>query len=172
MGEILLYRHCKSCDQRMPESEFNGSTEVCKYCNKERTKQIKKHTMRVARQADQMMLNAMKQLVQDRDLTIDDDGLPNIGSLVEKIVGAFGGRTGIALQYAANYLASPPGSPTRQRILSDVQKGVMKASELGYAKKPLALLTDEELEGYIKERHRRLFKIVSDAEEGDQAEVA
>jgi hypothetical protein len=152
----LIYKTCGSCMQSMPIDQFDGRMTICKGCNRLKATAVKKHTVRMMRAADMHLLQAAKRLIAERPEPTD--GVPDIGTITECIVNAWGGPHGIAIQHVATYLMAAPGSATRQRMLADVRGYLAKSSELGYAKKPAELMTDEELEQFIAERTRRTFR--------------
>lgn len=158
---------CRCCQQEQPENEFNARDKgVCVTCVRLKRGAIKKHVVDICKEADSIVTTAMQLLTNQLAETgaVLGEGVPNVGVVTEDMMTAFGGSRGFALQYAANYLAAEPGSATRQRILSDINRSVAKASELGYAQKPLELLSDEELEEYLEEKIRRSGANIVDVE--------
>ena len=162
--ELLTYKTCGSCSQEMPVSEFekkprspDGLASVCKHCGKLKKKAVNEHVRRTAKEIDRVMLDAVGRLA--REAPESDGDVPNIGETMECVVQAFGGPQGIALQMAATYLIAEPGSATRQRILADLLRNNAKATELGYGKTPVEMLTDEALDKFIEEKAHRTLKL-------------
>lgn len=180
--QVVVYQTCEICNQSFPLSEFckagrprkdGKPTKVdsmCKYCRRIHDREVKKFVRQNSKKIDQMQLDLMMALAEEP--MTDFEEIPNIGTAVQHLLRPFGGMQGLALQIASSYLSSPPGSPCRQKTHALLMKTTSEASKLGYAKKPMELLSDEELEAYLRESHKRLLKQIDDQEVSQEATEA
>lgn len=177
--QVLIYQQCACCRQNMPLDQFDTrgrwrenskkTDTICKGCREIQAKETRKFVRRNAKRVDDMMLNLVEALAEE---PCDEwDELPDIGTLTQALLRPFGGAKGLGLQIASSYLASPPGSPCRQKTHALLVKLDVEASKLGYAKKPVELMSDEELELYLQEKQRRLLK-QADGEDETQIQEA
>lgn len=173
--QTIVYRTCAICRQSMPLDHFERrgrprkdgsppkSDDVCKHCREIQEKETRKFVRQNAKKIDGMMLDLVGAMADDPMTEFDD--LPNIGTAVQYLLRPFGGMQGLALQIASSYLSSPPGSTCRQKTHSLLMNMAKEASKLGYAKKPMELMSDAELEEFLREKQRRLMKLADDDEE-------
>lgn len=172
--QVLIYRTCECCRQSMPLDSFGKRGRptktgerhidtVCKYCREIQERESRKFVRQNARRVDSMMLNLVEAIVDEPMDEFED--IPDIGTLTRQLLRPFGGAKGLGLQMASSYLSSPPGSPCRQHTHNLLVKLDMEATKLGYAKKPKELMSDEELDLYIKEQQQRLLKQANGEEE-------
>lgn len=88
-------------------------------------------------------------------LTKASDGgsnIPHTAELLEGIMNYFGGANGFASLVMKQYFESKPGSRMRNSLLEMVVRLASKNTEQGGARKPVSLLTDDELEAEINSR--------------------
>ncbi len=74
------------------------------------------------------------------------------------VTALLGGSQGAAMQWAANFIAAPPGSSIREKMLSNYQKLMISCSGDGKVSPPPELMSDEDLNAAIardEERMRR-----------------
>lgn len=171
--QVVVYQTCACCNQSMPMDQFDrrgrwregqkATDNVCVHCRSIQTKETRKYVRRHAQRVDEMMLNLCESLASEPMTDFTD--LPNIGTLTQEVLRPFGGAQGVALQMAGTYLSSPPGSAARQKILSLLVKMDTEASKLGYAKKTMEQMTDEELEEFISKRETKLLRIADGHQE-------
>lgn len=169
MSELLETRKCPSCRQTMPLSEFFGKEPKCKHCLRQQVRTVAAQSKGEASELDRMLVERLENL-SDIIPSGGDENLPDQGTMVEDILRPFGGSRGLGLQLAATYVTAKPGSAVRQRILQNIMQHVKVASELGYAKKPLEMLSDEELEDYAEELARRTLRIKDATEAAEEPE--
>lgn len=177
--QVVVYQTCECCGQSMPIDKFDrrgrwragqkASDSVCRFCRDIQTKETRKYVRRHAQRVDEMMLKLCERLVDEP--TSDFTDLPNIGTLTQEVLRPFGGAQGIALQMAGTYLSSPPGSAQRQKILALLVKMDVEASKLGYTKKTMEQMTDQELREYIENKERSLLRL-ADGYQDPEAEEA
>lgn len=78
--------------------------------------------------------------------------IPHTAELLESVMGYFGGTNGFSSLLMKQYVECQPGSRQRNAILEMIFRLASKNAEMGGSKKPVTLLTDEELEGEINKR--------------------
>lgn len=125
----------------------------CRQC---RTK-AKKRAVRRASEKRKSAMNRMEKVAVDRLLgSIHTGGstVPHTAELLESLMQYFGGVNGLAAMFFKQYCDSKPGSSFRTKMLDTAVRLVSKNTEVGGAKKPLELMTAEEIEAEIEERIR------------------
>lgn len=88
--------------------------------------------------------------------TTGGENIPHSSEVLEKIMLYLGGVNGFAGCLVKQMFDAPPGSATRTKMLEAVLRLVVKNTEVGGAKKPLEQWTDEELEGELDSRLKRI----------------
>ena len=152
---------CSKCQEYLPKTASyfdrdnhaaDGFRDICKQCRAE-NKQLEENK-EIAERVDRLDEATAKVL----DIILSDNytPLPHVGEVYQSLIGVFGGAQGYAQHFMANYLMAKPGSSTRQKQLDTILRMSMKATELGAAKKPLEMMTEEELEKLAKEQIKRL----------------
>lgn len=179
--QVIVYQTCECCQQSMPLDQFDKRGRwrpgqppcdvVCKHCRQIQQVETRKYVRRNAQKIDQMQLDLVSALAAEPTDEFGED-IPNIGTMVQHLLRPFGGMKGLSLQIASSYLSSPPGSPNRQKIQSMLMKTGVEASKLGYAKKPVEMLSDEDLAEHMKELQRRTLKLADGQEETEEADGA
>lgn len=175
--QVVIYQTCECCQQSMPLDQFDRrgrwrpgqppADTMCKHCREIKERETKKYVRRNAQAIDKMQLDLVKALAEEPTDDFSDE-IPNIGTMVQHLLRPFGGMKGLSLQVASSYLSSPPGSPNRQRIQSMLMKLGTEASRQGYAKKPIEMLSDEELALHMKELQRRTLKLADGNDEEEE----
>lgn len=170
----LTKRICDTCNNEMPvrdgtkiifakdRSRPSGYESTCCYCKKVKTKIVRDSIESNQAKIDKLHLDVLKKKRREYAEKLTKDafqpgGVPNIAEVMETMLGYFGGIEMLGLQQAALFLSAKPGSTTRQRVLAMMNNTSTKVSQLGYAKKPLHMLSDEELEQAIAESRKRLL---------------
>lgn len=80
--------------------------------------------------------------------------IPHLNELYESMISAFGGADGLGMHLMATFLASKPGSKQRVQILQSLLRVSERCTEIGAVDKPLAVLTDDEIDLEIGKRIR------------------
>lgn len=185
---ILEKRTCISCGNEMPvkngkevifkrnRHKEGGYESRCTYCIKETQKVVRESAARIQAGIDKLHLDVLRARAKEIAARMDSGefgtgGVPNVAEMMEKMLYNFGGLEILGLQNAALYLSAPPASPTRQKVSAAMVQLGTKVSQFGFAKKPLNMMTDEELEEAIKESRNRMLtpRLVTDDEEEDIA---
>lgn len=171
--QIVETQKCPICKRNVPPAQFRsdagGKITICKSCDRHSKAMVRQHINDVVKQADELQMQVLSEMATEDDEIPDE--IPDLGTFVSTMVRAFGGMRGLAIQNAATFLKATPGGAIRQRMLADLGKHVAKASELGYAKTPLEMMSDEELEQIIEERAKRTLRLVDGSEEEEIAEA-
>ncbi len=172
--QVIVYQTCESCQQSMPLDQFDKrgrwrpgqppADSVCKHCRKIQIVETRKYVRRNSAKIDEMQLNLVAALAAEPTDEFDDE-VPNVGTMIQTLLRPFGGMKGLSLQVASSFLSSEPNSPNRQKIQAMLVKLGVEGSKLGYAKKPVELLSDEDLEKYLEERERRHLSHAQNDEE-------
>lgn len=161
-------KHCVVCESELPLNAMyfdrdnkspDGFRKECKSCRSE-SRREERH---------EAVLSKVKQLDRAAEKlilgTLDQEGsrIPHIAELCECVMDVFGGPRGYAQFLLGEFLSHKPGSQGRTKILSNIQYMVQKTTESGAAKKPLELLSEEDLEREAEELlKRRALKIAKE----------
>lgn len=179
--QAIIIRICECCDQPMPLDKFeqrgrpkkNGDQPaidtVCKYCRKLHAKAVRNYVMQHQQRIDEMQLGLMEALAVEP--TEEWTDLPNIGTIAQEVLRPFGGAKGLGLQIASHYLTAPPGGAERGRTHRLLTNLATEASKLGYAKKTMEQMSDEELEEFLKRQERKLIAQSEGTDDDDQEET-
>lgn len=82
-------------------------------------------------------------------------GAPHTAELTERLYDKFGGPDGFANAVYDHFLQTEAGSMTRSRVLEMVVRLTQENTKAGGAKKPLELMTEEELQAECDQLVRR-----------------
>lgn len=143
-------RQCEACQQVFPLTPAKwprvpGSQQAfrytCKTCHKKKKQKAK---------MDRLEGAAVEAYLAK---TISGgSNVPHTAELLESIMHYFGGTNGFASILLKQYFESPAGSRMRNSILEMIVRLAAKNTEQGGAKKPVQLLSEEELEAEINKR--------------------
>jgi hypothetical protein len=149
--------HCEKCNQFKPWTpkffpRFRGGTtalqKVCRSCKR--------------KQRQRQKLDRMERDFLGKSLGLVSRGGPNVphtAEALESVLNYFGGTNGLSSIMLKQYYDSPPGSRMRTTILEMIFRLINKNTEQGGAKKPVSLLTEEELEEDINKRISHLIEM-------------
>lgn len=120
----------------------------CRQCrnNKERGSRKKSADKRLAR-IERRSLNEFIKAAKSGGPSI-----PHSSELLEHILTYFGGVQGFATAWMKQFYDSPPGGAFRTKMLDGMFRLVQTNTAMGGAKKPLELMTEEELESELRRR--------------------
>ena len=154
-------KECSKCYVQFPlneeyfhkdKSKPDGYKRICKMCRKEEREE------RENRAIDERIKALEAEGIKVLDvLASRGSSIPHMAETFQRIIDVFGGSGGFAQHYLANYLSTPPGSATRQKMLDTVIRLNMKVSESGAAQKSLEEITDEELDIEIQQTAKPLL---------------
>lgn len=145
-------RICIGCQQSLPADtkHFHRSKDGfharCRKCRNrlERGKRQKKRNKKldeIERGAVDLFVTAAR---------IGGANIPHSSELLEVMMEYFGGVRGFASMYAKQFYDSPAGGAFRTKMLDTVVRLVVGNTAMGGAKKPLELMTEEELEAELR----------------------
>ena len=86
--------------------------------------------------------------------------IPHTAELLEGAMVAFGGTAGFSNLLLKQYLDAKPGSRIRSGILEMITRLASKNTEVGGAKKPTELMSEEELEAEIELRLKNAVTMI------------
>lgn len=133
-------------------SQPDGFKSVCKMCRAEQAQE--NENREIAERVDKLDSQSAKLLEM---VTQPGAKVPHLNELFERVMEVYGGAAGFAKHYLANYLMAPPGSAVRQKHLDAVIRMGVQVTTSGGARKPLDIMSDEELEKLANEQAKRLL---------------
>lgn len=153
-------KECGKCRKELPantdffdkdKSKTDGLKGWCKQC-----RQAKKDLERNQHAAQ--MLETLDKTVMANLAKAKPGGsaMPHATEIYQCLMGMVGGPQGFAMHWAATFIASKPGSMTRERMLSALQKLAVAVSEDGKVNKPTELLSTEELQAELDRREKEM----------------
>ena len=145
MGE---FKACIECGKTYPATPVHfhkskdGFHARCRKCRnkKERVARKKKQNGKLA----EIEKGAVDLFIASA--RIGGANIPHSSELLEVLMGYFGGVSGFANAYMKQFYDSPVGGAFRTKMLDGVMRLVTTNTAMGGAKKPLELMTEEELE--------------------------
>lgn len=130
----------------------DGFKKICKAC---RSEQAALHESADAlKQLQHIDRSILRRLANARP---GGPNVPHSADLLERIYTIIGGANGMAALLMKTFMQAAPGSPTQQKILAQIMALTHQNTEVGGAKKPVDLLSDEEVDAEIE----RLLKAKS-----------
>jgi DNA-directed RNA polymerase subunit RPC12/RpoP len=148
----LPTRACLDCGKSFPETpeHFHKSKDGlharCKPCrNKAMRKSRKGRADRKLREIERGAVDIFLGAAR-----VGGAHIPHSAELLEVLMEYFGGVRGFANCYMKQYLDSSAGGAFRTKMLEGVVRLVTANTAMGGAKKPLELMTEEELEAELR----------------------
>ena len=146
------YKACIECGTSYPATKAHfhkskdGFHSRCRKCrNKvERQKRQKKQNSKLAeieRGAVDLFITSSR---------IGGANIPHSSELLEVLMTYFGGVSGFANAYMKQFYDAPVGGAFRTKMLDGVMRLITQNTAMGGAKKPLDLMTEEELEAQYR----------------------
>lgn len=124
----------------------------CIPCHRQKRREVKaKERQKTMNEVEQSAVSAF--LTQ---ATSGGENIPHSSEVLERVMLYLGGVNGFAGCLVKQMFDAPPGSATRTKMLEAVLRLIVKNTEMGGAKKPLEQWTDEELEGELDNRLKRI----------------
>ncbi len=172
MSEELVMppmQKCQACGDDLPlnanyfdrdRGNTNGFKHICKECRAKKRDDAEEEE--IQRKVKQFDSNAMKAL--EKILEGEGSAVPHVAELLQRMMQVFGGASGFARHTMNQFLSAAPGSSQRTKMLQIIAAMTTKVSELGAAKVPRELLSDEDLEKAIEERTKRMLRIADTGE--------
>lgn len=143
---------CIQCGKTLPAStkyfhkSKDGYHARCRLCRNKREQENRKKKRN--KKLDQIERGAVDLFVSAA--RIGGANIPHSAELLECIMEYCGGVRGFANLFMKQYYDSPVGGAFRTKMLDGVQKLVQSNTAIGGAKKPLELMTEDELEAELR----------------------
>lgn len=145
-------KQCVDCGRNWPATTAHfhkskdGFHSRCRTCRNKKAKNDRN------RDANAKLEAMEKRAVRAFARAADTGGanIPHSSELLETIMGYFGGANGFASTLVKQYYDSPVGGAFRTKILDSILKLTTTNTALGGSKKPLDLMTEEELEADLR----------------------
>lgn len=145
-------KKCIDCGEGFPPTaqyfhkSKDGLHARCRKCRnkQERTKRKKKRNKKL----DEIERGAVNLFVAAARL--GGANIPHSSELLEVLMEYFGGVRGYANAFMKQYYDSPVGGAFRTKMLDSVMRLVVGNTAMGGAKKPLELMSEEELEAELR----------------------
>ena len=145
-------RVCIGCQQSLPadskhfHKSKDGFHSRCKKCrNKEAVRGRKR---KANAKLEQIEKGAVRLFTEAA--TIGGAHIPHSSEMIEVIMEYFGGVRGFGNAFMKQFYDSPPGGAFRTKMLDTVVRLVKDNTAMGGAKKPLDLMTEDELESDLR----------------------
>jgi len=143
---------CISCGRSYPQtSEYfhkakDGFHARCRKCRNKKIRGDRKTKRN--RKLEEIEKGAVDLFVSSARL--GGASIPHSSELLEVLMEYFGGVRGFANAYMKQFYDAPVGGAFRTKMLDSVVRLVVGNTAMGGAKKPLELMTDEELEAELR----------------------
>ena len=162
--EDAPWQKCDKCQSELPvtayyfdrdQQEPSGFRKTCKVCRKNKEKRV--NDLEIAAAVEQFDKLALRTL--EKAIIGGGANIPHVAEVFEQIMQLAGGASGYARTLWLTFLSSPPGSNQRVKLLSLMKDFGVKTTETGAAKKPLDMMTEEELKIELDRREARILRI-------------
>lgn len=153
----VAFRCCTECGKKKAWTKnhfpfVKGSREVlqliCRPCRAKRATQKK---------LEKMERDALNKFISKAGT--GGNSIPHSAEMLESVVNLFGGANGVASAMLKQYYDAIPGGRIRSQMLEMITRLTLKNTELGGAKKPLELYSQEELEAEMARTVRQVYTI-------------
>lgn len=152
----VAYRNCTECGMKKAWTHANFPREsgskrlqlICRPC---------KSQVRTRNKLAKMERKALDHFLAKASKGGND--IPHSAEMLEGVVSLFGGAHGLASAMLKQYYDAAPGGRIRSQMLEMITRLTLKNTELGGAKKPLDLYTQEELEEEMARTVRQVVYI-------------
>lgn len=128
-----------------------------------------------SKRATQRKLAAMEDAALKLFISKSGNGgntIPHSAEMLESVVTLFGGANGLATAMLKQYYDAAPGGRIRSQMLEMITRLTLKNTEMGGAKKPLELYSQEELEEEMARTVRQVYVIEGEHHELPAPELA
>lgn len=145
-------RGCIDCGKVFPATpeHFHKSKDGlhprCKTCRNKKIRKARKS--RSSRKLDEIERGAVDIFIGAA--RVGGACIPHSSELLEVLMEYFGGVRGFANCYMKQFYDAPVGGAFRTKMLEGVMRLVVNNTAMGGAKKPLELMTEEELEAELR----------------------
>lgn len=171
---------CGHCQKEFPKNKDwfdrdsckeDGFKNWCKKCRQERRN--KQQLVEAASLMQKLDLSVVSNLSNSRPGGTD---VPHAAEIYQNVMALFGGVQGFAMHWMGTFISAKPGSQTRERMLTGMQKLSQAVSDSNKVSMPSDLMSDEDLDKVMKEREARMRIVpahvedVTDDEANEQSE--
>ncbi len=138
---------CVACGRSFPRTEQyfhkskDGLHSRCKQCRNKDGKRVRQR--KASAKLDKIERGAVKLFTEAA--TIGGAHIPHSSELVEIFMEYFGGARGFGAAFMKQFYDAPPGGAFRTKMLDSVVRLVKDNTVIGGAKKPLELMSEDEL---------------------------
>lgn len=149
---MSTYKTCIQCGTSHPATTENfhkskdGLNPRCRRCRNAKLKGERKHVRN--KRLAKIEQSAIDSFIQASRL--GGANIPHSSELLEILMEYFGGVRGFANAYMKQYYDAPVGGAFRTKMLDSLVRLVVGNTAMGGAKKPLELMTEEELEAELR----------------------
>lgn len=146
------FRVCIGCQKTLPANSTyfhkskDGYHARCRACRNKRLRQGRGQKRN--KKLDEIERGAVKHFVAAA--RIGGAHIPHSAELLEILMEYFGGVRGFANAYMKQFYDAPVGGAFRTKMLDSIVRLVTTNTAMGGAKKPLDLMTEEELEDELR----------------------
>jgi hypothetical protein len=148
--ESVQIRRCEECEEDLELKKENFACVRGTHANFERICRRCKKTLEAKAKMQALEAAAVEKFIEVGGTGGSD--VPHTSEMLESMMRVFGGTNGFANLVAKQYFDCKPGSRLRNSTLEMVTRLATKNTEHGGAKKPMELMTEEELEEQITQR--------------------
>jgi hypothetical protein len=149
---VSEYRACAKCGTSFPATSeyFHKSKDgLHARCRKCRNKSVKEgRSKRRNKKLDEIERGAVKTFIAAA--RVGGANIPHSSELLECMMEYFGGVRGFANAWMKQFYDSPAGGAFRTKMLDSTMRLVVGNTAMGGAKKPLELMSEEELEAELR----------------------
>jgi hypothetical protein len=144
-------KKCTECQKDLPDHSFHVFSDgrkhsKCKPCRAEYER--KRRAVRKTNKMESIESDVVESFC--KAARMGGSTIPHSAELVETIMGYMGGVQGFSNLFMKQYLDSPPGGAHRTRMLDTLVRLVKDNTAMGGAKKPLDLMSEEELDSELR----------------------
>ena len=146
------YKACVGCGNSYPATSENfhkskdGLHSHCRKCRNKKARGARKKKRN--RKLEELEKGAVDLFLAAA--RIGGSNIPHSSELTEVIMEYFGGVRGFANAWMKQYLEAPVGGAFRTKMLESVVRLVKDNTAMGGSKKPLELMSEEELEAELR----------------------
>jgi len=145
-------KSCVACGRTYPRTTDNfhrskdGFHSRCRRCRNKEGRQ--KRQKKTNEKLDRIERGAVRLFTEAA--AIGGAHIPHSSELIEVIMQYFGGVRGFGNAYLKQFYDAPPGGAFRTKMLDSIVRLVSANTAMGGAKKPLDLMSEEELESELR----------------------
>ena len=146
------YKTCIECGRSYPETSANfhkskdGFHARCRRCRNKKERAARKNKQNS--KLEEIEKGAVDLFIASA--RIGGANIPHSSELLEVMMSYFGGVSGFVNVYMKQLYDAPAGGAFRTKMLENIVRLITNNTAMGGAKKPLELMTEEELESEVR----------------------